>query len=141
MIRVSWDTDDLDRARVCAWLLESYWAKGRCQETFDKSFDNSICFSAFREGEQVGFARVVTDRATFGWLCDVIVDEECRGQGVGHALMEAVISHPDLREIKRLFLATRDADWLYRQFEFVDLPNATNWMVRLKSVGEVECIQ
>jgi GNAT superfamily N-acetyltransferase len=111
-------------------LNESYWAKGRPIEAVEKSIENSLNFGALVDGQLVGFARVVTDRATFAWLCDVVLDERSRGLGVGKALVEAVVDYPDLVGIKRIVLATRDAHGLYRQHGFEPLPNAENWMVR-----------
>ena len=82
-----------------------------------RSIDNSLCFGAFADGQLAGFARVVTDYATFGWLADVFVLEAYRGQGVGKALVQAVEDHPDLRAV-RLLLATKDAHGLYAQYGF-----------------------
>jgi GNAT superfamily N-acetyltransferase len=92
---------------------------------------NSLCFGLFRGAEQVGFARVVTDYATFGWLCDVFVDEQHRGRGLGKWLIETVVAHPDLASIKRLLLATSDAHELYRRYGgFEPLQNPERWMGR-----------
>jgi N-acetylglutamate synthase-like GNAT family acetyltransferase len=91
-----------------------------------RSIEGSIPFSAFLDGIQVGFARVVTDRATFAWLADVWVEEAHRGRGIGHALMEAVVAHPDVQTLRRFLLATRDAHSLYAQYGFtpIDKPEA-----------------
>jgi len=129
MVEVSDDKSRLDIDLVCAWLKESYWASERPRELVEKSITHSHCFAAFIEGQQVGFARVVTDHATFAWLCDVVVDPTARGQGVGKALVEAVVEHPDYAEIRQVVLATRDAHGLYEQFGFTMLPHG-RWMAK-----------
>ena len=117
-VEISTDPNRLDIALIHHCLSESaYWAIGRPREIVQRSFDNSLCFGAFANGELVGFARVVTDYATFGWLADVFVLEAYRGQGVGKALVQAVEDHPDLRAV-RLLLATKDAHGLYAQYGF-----------------------
>jgi GNAT superfamily N-acetyltransferase len=84
------------------------------------------CFSPF--GNQVGFARWVTDGATFGWLCDVFVDASFRGQGIGRFLVQAAVEHPEVRDLRLLLLGTRDAQELYRQVGFVEVPEPRRWM-------------
>jgi GNAT superfamily N-acetyltransferase len=103
----------------------------------DKAIDNSLCFAALRDGDLVGFARVVTDRATFAWLCDVFVAEQARGAGVGKRLMEAVVTHPDLLGLRRFLLATRDAHGLYRQYGFRPIENPEALMAIRRSAEEV----
>ena len=90
----------------------SYWAAGRPLEMVERSFANSLCFGLYERGRQVGFARVVTDRATFAWLCDVFVLEGCRGRGLAKWLIGCVMGHPDLQGLRRFLLATRDAPGL-----------------------------
>ena len=116
----------VDVEKVHGWISGSYWAPGIPIELFRKSIEGSIPFSAFDGNVQVGFARVVTDCATFAWLADVWVDESLRGKGIGHALMNAVVEHPDLQQLRRFLLATRDAHSLYAQFGFkpIDKPEA-----------------
>jgi ribosomal protein S18 acetylase RimI-like enzyme len=131
VIEITTDLTSVDVERVFEWLSGSYWAQGRPREVVEKSIANSLCFGAFRGGEFVGFARVVTDRATFAWLCDVVVDPQARGRGVGKALIQAVVEHEDLKDIKRIILATRDAQGLYEPFGFETLPNPERWMTKL----------
>jgi GNAT superfamily N-acetyltransferase len=99
----------------------SYWATRRPLEVVQRSLENSLCFGLYERGRQVGFARVVTDRATFAWLCDVFVLEEYRGRGLAKWLIESVMNHPDLRGLRRVLLGTRDAHGLYRRYGFTPL--------------------
>jgi len=112
----------------------SYWAQGRPRSLVQKSIDHSLCFGVYAGAEQVGFARVVTDRATFAWLCDVFIVESHRGLGLGKWLLECVSAHPDLQELHLFILATRDAHALYARyggFEPLTLP--ARWMIRRRS--------
>jgi GNAT superfamily N-acetyltransferase len=115
--RISTDPDRLDVAAIHAYLVRSYWAEGIPLSVVARSLVGSLCFGLF-EKRQVGFARVVTDRATFAHLCDVYVLEEARGQGLGKWLIEVVTQHPDLKGLRRFTLGTRDAHGLYSQFGF-----------------------
>jgi len=127
---VSSDPADLDRDAVFRYLHhEAYWSKGVSRETFDRALDNSLNFTALRGSTVVGFARVVTDRATFAWLCDVFVLPEHRGRGVSRRLMAAVMTHPDLAGLRNFLLATRDAHGLYEKFGFAPLAEPRRWMV------------
>jgi GNAT superfamily N-acetyltransferase len=116
-VRVSTDPAELDLDWIVAALSErAYWAEGRPRDVIERSLANSLCFGAFDgDGRQIGFARVVTDEATFGWVCDVFVDESARGRGIGKRLVEAIVADPRVDGL-RLFLATRDADELYRRY-------------------------
>jgi GNAT superfamily N-acetyltransferase len=130
---VSDDPARLDRDLVHRWLAdESYWATGRTRDTVDRSLDHgSIVFGAYApDGTMVGSARVVTDRATFGWLCDVFVVDAHRGRGIGRALVKAAVDHPDLHGIKRFVLATADAHGLYAHEGFEPLDRPERWMIR-----------
>jgi GNAT superfamily N-acetyltransferase len=108
----------------------SYWAKGRSLEVVQRSIENSLNFGVFQGDEQVGFARVVTDYATFAWLADVFIVEGYRGQGLGVWLIEVITSHPRLQGFRRWILATRDAHELYRQFGFSEITELNRWMER-----------
>ncbi len=124
------DADRFDLARAHHWIAtESYWAEGIPLATFEKAIRHSLTFAAYAgDGEMAAFGRVVTDRATFGWLCDVFVDEAHRGRGLGKALVEYFKDHPDLQGFRRMHLATRDAHSLYAQYGFVPLTAADRWM-------------
>ncbi|WP_293313079.1 GNAT family N-acetyltransferase [Pedobacter sp. UBA5917] len=97
---------------------ESYWAKNIPFDTVKRSIENSLCFGIYKDQEQVGFARWVTDKATFAWLCDVYVKESYRGLSLSKKLMSFMIFHPDLQGLRRYQLATLDAHGLYEQFGF-----------------------
>jgi GNAT superfamily N-acetyltransferase len=130
-VRISTDEAQLDLEWIVAALSErAYWALGRPRDVIEASIRGSLCFGAFVGRRQVGFARVVTDLATFGWICDVFVDEAERGHGVGGALMEAITTHPQLRDLRRLVLATRDAHPFYRRYGFELVDNPERWMIR-----------
>ena len=120
MIEVSTDTNRLDVDMIHRFLSESsYWASGIPHELVERSIENSLCFGAYDERDaQVGFARVVTDYATFGYLADVFVLPTHRGQGVAKQMLEAVMNHPDLQRLRRWHLLTRDAQSLYTAFGF-----------------------
>ena len=109
-------------------LRTSYWARGIPREVVERSVRNSLCFGAYLGPRQVGFARVVTDRATFAYLGDVFVVPEHRGRGVSKRLVQAVLAHPDLQGLRRFLLATRDAHGLYAQFGFTPLTNPEHFM-------------
>ena len=110
------------------FLRNSYWAEGIPIETVERSIKGSICFSVIYFNHQVGFARVITDTATFAYLADVFIDENFRGRGLSKWLMEVIINHPDLQGFRRFMLATRDAHGLYSQFGFTPLTNTDRWM-------------
>jgi GNAT superfamily N-acetyltransferase len=115
---VSTDPARLDLDTIHGFLTGSYWAAGVPREIVERSIRHSICFGAVEGGRQVGFARVISDRATFAYVCDVFVLDSHRGRGVGKRLMRAVISHPELQNLRLWTLFTRDAHGLYRQVGF-----------------------
>jgi GNAT superfamily N-acetyltransferase len=115
---ISTDPRRLDETAVGRFLAQSYWAAGIPADTLRRSLAGSLCFGLFHGTDQIGFARVVTDRATFAWLCDVWIEEPHRGEGLGQWLVETVVAHPDLQGLRRFLLATRDAHSLYGRFGF-----------------------
>lgn len=127
---ISGEQARLDIDAIHAWLATSYWSPGIPRETVERAARNSLCFGVYERagGRQVGFTRVVTDYATFAYLCDVYVLEEHQGHGLGKAMMRAVMAHPALAGARRVMLATRDAHGLYRQFGFGDTTGNTNLM-------------
>jgi GNAT superfamily N-acetyltransferase len=127
---VSTDPAHLDRDAVYRYLHdEAYWSQGVARDIFERALDNSLNFTALRGTQLAGFARVVTDRATFAWLCDVFVLPAHRGRGVSRRLMDAVMAHPDLASLRNFLLATRDAHGLYEKFGFTPLAEPQRWMV------------
>ena len=127
---VSTDRNRVDVASVHAFLTTSYWAKGIPRETVERSIENSLCFGVYRGGEQVGFARIISDFATYAYLADVYVLEAYRGLGLSKWLMECIVSHPALHGLRRWTLATRDAHGLYAKFGFTPLVAPDRWMER-----------
>lgn len=114
---ISDDKSLLQIDRICALLKTSYWASERSRETILRSIEHSHCFGVYQAGEQVGFARCITDYATVFWLADVILDERVRGQGLGKALIETILQHEQFRGLTAT-LATRDAQGLYQRYGF-----------------------
>src|SRR5215471_14028198 len=127
---ISTDKARIDIDVVHAFLSASYWATGRSKETIRLSIDNSLPFGIYKEDEQAGFARVITDYATFAWIADVFVLDRFRGQGLGKWLMEVIVSHPDLQGFRRWVLSTKDAHELYRRYGFTELTRPERWMER-----------
>ena len=127
---ISTDASMLDLEVVHGYLSRSYWAAGVPEDVVRRSIENSLCFGVYRGEEQAGFARVVTDRATFAYLADVFVLEEHRGRGIGKWLVEVILSHPDLQGLRRWMLATRDAHDLYRRYAFTELARPRIFMER-----------
>ena len=127
---VTTDASRLDIDYIHAFLTESYWAHGIPRDVVARAIENSLNFGLFDEERQVGFARAITDRAWYAYIADVFVDEAHRGKGLGKLIMEAVTSHPDLQNLRRMMLGTADAHGLYRQFGFTDLDQPERWMTR-----------
>ncbi len=115
---ITTDPQKLDVDAVHAYLSRSFWAEGIPKEIVAKAIAHSLCYGLFDGGEQIGLARVVTDRATFAYLCDVYVLEAYRGRGLGKWLIETVMAHPDLQGLRRFQLVTRDAHGLYSRHGF-----------------------
>ena len=129
-----WVSDDparLDVPRVHAWMSgESYWAQGRAYQVTARSIENSLVLGLYAPGgEQAGFARMVTDRATFAWLCDVFVDTAHRGRGLGVFLVETATGHPEVRDVRQLLMAEPGRQ-LYRRQGFGPLLTPERWMER-----------
>ena len=139
---ISTDKTRLDRKLIHEWLASSYWAEGVPQDVVDRSIENSLSFGVYEGQAQVGFARVITDQATFAYLSDVFILKSHRARGLGKWLMEVILGHPDLQKLRRWSLATQDAHGLYRQFGFKPVANPERMMEILamdtydKQVGE-----
>lgn len=126
--RISTNPAEIDVSVVHGFLSDAYWAKGISRPTVERSIANSVPFGLYRDGEQVGFARVVSDQATFAYLCDVFVLPPFRGQGMGRWLCETARSHPGLQGIRRWLLATLDAHGLYAGIGFESLARPERFM-------------
>ena len=129
---ISTDRAKLDAGFIHDYLCyQSYWAQERPLGVVKKSIENSLCFGVYDGVQQVGFARIVTDGATFGWLCDVFIADGYKGRGLGKWLIETIVSHSDVQTLKIVLLATRDAHELYHQyggFDALEVPS--KWMIR-----------
>jgi GNAT superfamily N-acetyltransferase len=118
---ITCDKARFDIEAIHRFLTQSYWSPGVPRAVIERAIANSLCFGLLLEGQQVGFARVITDKATFAYLADVYVLAEHRGKGLSLRLMEQIIQHPDLQGLRRMMLATRDAHSLYEKFGFKPL--------------------
>lgn len=126
---ISTDKSRLDIGVIHKFLSEdSYWAANRTREKTQIAIENSICFGLYHGDRQIGFARVVSDKATFAYIGDVFVLSEYRGKGLSKWLMQMIDEHPELQGLRRWVLATRDAHGLYAQYEFAELRHPERWM-------------
>ena len=133
--RITTEPAAMDLDVIHGFLTRSYWAAGVTREVVARSIQGSIPFGVFHGPRQVGFARVISDRATFAYLADVFVLEEFRGQGLGVWLVEVISAHPELQGLRRWLLATRDAHALYARVGFEPLPAPERFMQRLAPSG------
>lgn len=125
------DPARLDVVRIHGWLASSYWSPGIERSVVERAIAGSHCLGAYRSGDQVGYARMITDHATFAWLADVWVDERARGQGIGRAMVAWFLDHPDFAGLRRIALVTRDAHRVYEALGFHALLRADRYMERL----------
>lgn len=126
--QISTDATRLDFGAIHAYLTRSYWSPGISRALVERAAAHSLCFGLYHAGEQVGYARVVSDRTTFAYLCDVYVLENHRGQGLSKWLMRTIQAHPELQHLRRFMLATRDAHGLYATFQFTPLAHPERLM-------------
>ncbi len=137
MIALSDDPARLDVARVHGWLAGSYWSPGIERSRVERAIAGSHCLGAYSEdGGQIGFARAITDRATFAWIADVWVDEGARGQGLGRRMVRWFLDHPDYADLRRIGLVTADAHGVYAKLGFHSLLRPDRWMERLSPAAE-----
>lgn len=150
---ISTDRSMLDVDAIHAFLSTCYWSPGIHRSKVELAIERSLCFGVYDAKKprgasaesangggrlQVGFARVVTDCASFAYLCDVFIIEECRGRGLSKWLMETILAHPDLQGLRRFCLMTRDAHGLYGQFGFTPMPDPTKYLERVDRQGYKE---
>ena len=128
---ISTDPARLDMNVVHEFLARAYWAKGRPAERTETAFTNSLVFGVYEGSRQIGMGRVITDFSIVAYLCDVFIHEDYRGHGLGKWLVQSILEHPDLKNVRRWLLATDDAQGLYQQFDFEQLTDPHKWMQRL----------
>lgn len=127
--KISTDKTDLDFEVIYGFISKSYWASGIPKHTLEKAIANSFCFGVYDcQDSQIGFARLITDKATFAYLADVFIVESHRGKGLSKWLVESIVSHPELQGLRRMVLATRDAHGLYAQYGFLPIENPEMFM-------------
>jgi GNAT superfamily N-acetyltransferase len=131
MIEFSDDKARLQVDRVHGWLAGSYWSPAIARDVVDRAITGSHCLGAYDAGEQIGFARMITDNATFAWLADVWVIEEARGSGVGRAMVNWFLDHPDFQGLRRIGLVTADAHGVYAASGFHPIVRPDRYMERL----------
>ncbi len=135
-VRISTDAALLDVDFIHASLNTTYWAAGRPRAVVERTIAHSMCFGAYVDDSQIAFARVVTDHAIFGYVMDVYVEPTWRGQGIGKALITAILEHPELRDLKLVMLRTEDAQTFYQQFGFEEVTGGVpSTMARMRPTG------
>jgi GNAT superfamily N-acetyltransferase len=134
---ISSDPGRLQLDRILEFIECSYWASDRPPEITARAIENSLCFGVFEKENQVGFARVISDYATYAWLCDVFIDEKYRGRGLGKWLVASIMSHPELQGLRRWSLATRDAHEMYKRFGFDKIKNPERLMEYIQPYPKV----
>ncbi|WP_026930657.1 GNAT family N-acetyltransferase [Glycomyces tenuis] len=130
---ISGDPERLDLAWIHKVIsTDTYWAEGRSRERSDRAIEHSLCYGVYHSsGRQLGIARVVTDRVTFAWLCDVYIDPEARGDGIGKRLVAHVLDDLDRMGLRRVLLATQGAEEFYRRFDFAEVDDdSSTWMAK-----------
>ena len=129
---ISTDQNKLDIPMIYSFLTSSYWAKNIPRDILEKSVRNSLCFGIYDGSLQVGFARVISDYATYAYICDVFILDDYRGKGLSKWLMQCIMQHPELQGLRRWSLVTRDAHELYRKFGFTQLQKPERYMEILR---------
>ncbi len=129
---ISTDSSRLDIDTICEFLKRSYWANTRPREKTERAMQNSLVFGVYEGDKQVGLARIVSDYTVFAYLCDVFIQEDYRSHGLGKWLIQSVMEHPELKDVRRWVLVTDDAHGLYRQFGFTSIEDPEHWMQRFR---------
>lgn len=125
---ISTEKSKINIEYVHNFLSRSYWSSGIPVKTVKKAIKGSLCFGVYHSDKQIGFARMITDRATFAYLADVFIDENYRRKGLSKWLMQAIMAHPDLQGLRRIMLPTKDAHGLYKKYGFTPLTSEERWM-------------
>jgi GNAT superfamily N-acetyltransferase len=131
VIDVTDDPARIDINLAYHWLQQTYWGAATSRETFDRAIANCFCVAAFVDGQQCGFARAITDYATFAWVSDVVVAADARGQGIGRAMVSYMLAHPRMQGLRRWNLNTRDAQGVYAPLGFKTVTDPSAYMERL----------
>ena len=126
---ISTDKNKINLDYVHQFLTQSYWSPGTSIQIVKKAMEGSLCFGVYDNNKQVGYARVITDTATFAYLADVFIDENYRGRGLGKWLVNVILKHPDLQGLRRIILTTKDAHKVYEQCGFTPVTNPERYMV------------
>lgn len=125
---ISTDPARLDVDTICDFLTRAYWANTRPRERTERAIQNSLVFGVYDGDNQIGVARVVTDYSIFAYLCDLFIHEDYRAHGLGKWLIQTIMEHPDLKDMRRWVLVTNDAHGLYKQFGFTSIEDPEHWM-------------
>lgn len=133
---ISTDPARLDIDAICNFLTRSYWAKTRPREHTERAFKHSLVFGIYHRDKQIGMARIVSDYTIFAYLCDVFIHEDYRSHGLGKWLMQTIMEHPDLKDLRRWLLVTNDAHGLYKQYGFTSIEDPEHWMQNFKPFPE-----
>lgn len=133
---ISTDPARLDLDAIIDMLTRAYWAVGRPRERTEQAIKNSLVFGVYDGNKQIGLARVVSDYSIFAYLCDVFIHEDYRAHGLGKWLIQTILEHPDLLEMRRWVLVTNDAHGLYKQFGFTSIEDPEHWMQMFKLFPE-----
>jgi GNAT superfamily N-acetyltransferase len=133
---ISTDPARLDIDAICDFLTRAYWANTRPRKRTEHAIQNSLVFGVYDGDRQIGVARVVSDYSVFAYLCDLFIHEDYRTHGLGKWLVETVLEHPDLKEVRRWLLATHDAHGLYERFGFAAIEEPERWMQMVRRFPE-----
>jgi GNAT superfamily N-acetyltransferase len=125
---ITTDKSKINLEYVHDFLSGSYWSAGIPVQTVKKAVEGSLCFGVYHNDKQIGFARMITDSATFAYLADVFIDQNYRGKGLSKWLMEVIMAHPDLQGLRRIMLATKGAHGLYKKYGFTPITGVERWM-------------
>lgn len=133
---ISTDPARLDMDAICDFLARAYWSSTRPRERTERAIQNSLVFGMYDGDKQIGVARVVSDYSIFAYLCDVFIHEDYRAHGLGKWLIQTIMEHPDLKEMRRWVLVTNDAHGLYKQYGFTSIEDPEHWMQNFKRFPE-----